>query len=153
MSAVLREAPLLAPMRERDLDEVLAIENAVYTHPWTHGNFLDSLRAGYHCRTWRAGRELMGYFVLLVAAGEAHLLNLSVAAAHQRGGHGSTLLAEIVRIARGQGARHVFLEVRPSNRRAMSLYGRHGFRQIAVRRGYYPAYGGREDALVLTLAL
>jgi ribosomal-protein-alanine N-acetyltransferase len=153
VSAVLRDAPLLAPMRERDLDEVLAIESAVYTHPWTRANFADSLRAGYECRTWRAGRELIGYFVLLVAAGEAHLLNLSVAAAHQRGGHGSALLGEVVRIARAEGARHVFLEVRPSNRRAMALYARHGFRQIAVRRGYYPAYGGREDALVLTLGL
>lgn len=153
MSAVLRETARLAPMREHELDEVLAIENAIYTHPWTRGNFADSLRAGYQCWSWRAGAELVGYFVLLVAAGEAHLLNLSVAAAHQRGGHGTALLGEIVRIARSQGARHVFLEVRPSNLGAKSLYHRYGFRQIAMRRGYYPAHDGREDALVLTLAL
>jgi ribosomal-protein-alanine N-acetyltransferase len=153
MSAVLKQAPRLEPMRESDFSEVLAIENAIYSHPWTRGNFGDSLRAAYQCWTWRCEGELIGYFVLLVAAGEAHLLNLSVAEAHQRRGHGAALLGEVMRIAREQGARHVFLEVRPSNRGAKALYRRFGFRQIAVRRGYYPAHGGREDALVLTLAL
>jgi ribosomal-protein-alanine N-acetyltransferase len=153
MSAVLRDEPRRAPMREADLAEVLAVENAIYTHPWTRGNFADSLKAGYHCRTWRAGPELIGYYILLVAAGEAHLLNLSVAAAYQRGGHGSALLAEAMRMARERGALHIFLEVRPSNDGAKALYSRFGFRQVAVRPGYYPAREGREDALVLTLAL
>lgn len=157
MSAILkdvpREAPQLAAMREADLAEVLAVENAIYSHPWTRGNFADSLRAGYQCRIWRTGGELLGYFVLLVAAGEAHLLNLSVAAARQRSGHGSALLKEAMRVAREHGAQHVFLEVRPSNLGAKALYRRFGFRQVAVRHGYYPAHGGREDALVLTLAL
>lgn len=140
-------------MREEDLDAVMAIESAIYTHPWTRGNFADSLRAGYECRTLRAGGELIGYFVVMAAAGEAHLLNLSVAAAHQRRGHGTALLREAAAIARRLGARSLFLEVRPSNRGAQALYTRLGFRKIAVRRGYYPAHGGREDALVLTLAL
>ena len=153
MSAVLKDEPQFAPMREADLAEVLAIENAIYTHPWTRGNFADSLKAGYQCWTWRAGAELVGYFIVLVAAGEAHLLNLSVAEAHQRGGHGSALLSEAMRLARARGAAHIFLEVRPSNDGAKALYRRFGFRQVAVRNGYYPARGGREDALVLTLAL
>ncbi len=153
MSAVLKDAPRLEPMRESDLDEVMAIENAIYTHPWTRGNFADSIRAGYPCRTWRLGRELVGYFVLLAAAGEAHLLNLSVAAARQRSGHGAALLREAMRLARERGARHVFLEVRPSNRAAQALYARFGFSHVAVRRGYYPSHGGREDAIVLSLAL
>jgi [ribosomal protein S18]-alanine N-acetyltransferase len=153
VSAVLKDEPRLAPMREPELAEVLAIENEIYTHPWTRGNFADSLKAGYQCWTWRAGAELVGYFIVLVAAGEAHLLNLSVAAAHQRGGHGSALLAEAMRLARARGAAHIFLEVRPSNDGAKALYRRFGFRQVAVRPGYYPARGGREDALVLTLAL
>ncbi len=157
MSAILkdapREAPQLAAMREADLAEVLAVENAIYSHPWTRGNFADSLRAGYECRIWRAGSELLGYFVLLVAAGEAPLLNLSVAAARQRSGYGSALLKEAMRVAREHGAQHVFLEVRPSNLGAKALYRRFGFRQVAVRHGYYPAHDGREDALVLTLAL
>jgi ribosomal-protein-alanine N-acetyltransferase len=140
-------------MREEDLDEVMAIESAVYTHPWTRGNFADSLRSGYDCRTLRLGGELLGYFVVMAAAGEAHLLNLSVAAAHQRRGIGSGLLREAAAIAIGRGARSLFLEVRPSNRGAQALYTRFGFRKVAVRRGYYPAHDGREDALVLTLAL
>lgn len=153
MSAVLKSRPLLAPMREPDLDEVQQIEDAIYTHPWTRGNFADSLVAGYECRTWRLDGDLLGYFVLMVAAGEAHLLNLSIAPAHQRRGHGSTLLREASAIARARGARGIFLEVRPSNAGAQALYTRFGFRKIAVRRGYYPAHSGREDALVLTLAL
>jgi len=153
MSAVFKAAPRLARMQDGDLAEVLAIENAVYSHPWTRGNFGDSLRAGYECRTWRLERELLGYFVLLVAAGEGHLLNLSVAAARQRAGHGSELLKEALRLARSRGAQHLFLEVRPSNLAGKALYNRFGFRQAAVRPGYYPAHGGREDALVLTLAL
>jgi [ribosomal protein S18]-alanine N-acetyltransferase len=154
MSAVLKPAPLLAPMREADLAEVIAVEDAIYSHPWTRGNFADSLAAGYECRTWRLdGAELLGYFVLMVAAGEAHLLNLSVAPAWQRKGHGSTLLREAAAIARGLGARGIFLEVRPSNAGAQALYTRFGFRKIAVRRVVAAAHAGREDALVLTLAL
>jgi ribosomal-protein-alanine N-acetyltransferase len=153
MSAVLKQAPILAPMCEVDLAGVMAIEDAIYSHPWTRGNFADSLVAGYECRTWRLAADLIGYFVLMVAAGEAHLLNLSIAPAWQRKGHGSLLLREAAGIARARGARGIFLEVRPSNAGAQALYTRFGFRRIAVRRGYYPAHSGREDALVLTLAL
>lgn len=153
MSAVLKDVPQFAAMREADLDEVLAVEKAVYSHPWTRGNFADSLRSGYACRTWRAGGVLVGYFVLMAVAGEAHLLNLSIAAAWQRRGHGTALLAEAMRIGRDMGAKNIFLEVRPSNRPGLALYGRHGFRRIGQRRNYYPAPDGREDALVLSRAL
>ena len=153
MSAVLKQAPQLAPMNADDLDAVLAIEQAVYTHPWTRGNLADSLRAGYRCCTWRLGGELVGYFVLLSAAGEAHLLNLSIAEGRWRRGHGAALLREAMRVARESGARDIFLEVRPSNLAGKALYERSGFKKIALRRGYYPAHGGREDALVLSCAL
>jgi ribosomal-protein-alanine N-acetyltransferase len=157
MSAVFKDkeqdSPLLAPMTERDLVEVLAIENAIYSHPWTRGNFADSLRAGYECKTWRLGKDLVGYFVLMVAAAEAHLLNLSIGVSWQRSGHGSALLREAAAIAEKLGAHNVFLEVRPSNHAAQALYRRFGFRNVAVRRDYYPAHTGREDALVLTLPL
>ncbi|TMH41090.1 MAG: ribosomal-protein-alanine N-acetyltransferase [Betaproteobacteria bacterium] len=153
MSAVLKEKPELAPMREHDLAELMPIESALYTHPWTRGNFADSLRAGYECRTYRLHGELIGYFVLMAAAGEAHLLNLSVAEPHQRRGYGTALLNEAAALARALDAKNVFLEVRPSNRAAQELYSRYGFRKIAVRRDYYPARGGREDALVFSLAL
>jgi ribosomal-protein-alanine N-acetyltransferase len=153
MSAVLKDVPELRAMREADLPEVLAIESAIYTHPWTLGNFADSLRAGYDCWTYRINGELAGYFILMAAAGEAHLLNLSIAARHQRRGHGSALLREATALARRRGAHNVFLEVRPSNRAAQDLYTRFGFRRIAVRRDYYPAEFGREDALVFSLVL
>ena len=153
MSAVLREVPCFEPMRESELPSVLEIESAIYEHPWTRGNFADSLRAGYQCWTYRLGMRVLGYFVLIVAAGEAHLLNLSVAAESQRRGYGAALLAESIRIARALGARNVYLEVRPTNRAAQALYARFGFRHVALRRGYYPAGTQREDALVFALAL
>ena len=68
MSAVLKDVTELASMRERDLAEVMAIESAVYSHPWSRGNFADALQAGYECRTLRLGAELIGYFILMVAA-------------------------------------------------------------------------------------
>ena len=153
MSAVLRDGPQLAAMRAGDLDEIVAIEGTAYSHPWTHGNFSDSLQSGYTCRTWRDAGGLIGYFVLAVAAGEAHLLNLTVAAARRRQGHGSALLREALRIAREGGAAELYLEVRPSNLEGRALYARFGFRQIGVRRDYYPAHAGREDALVFGLTL
>ena len=154
MSAVLKdEVPRLERMTAKDLDAVMAIESVIYSHPWTRGNFADSLTAGYECRTWRVGAELVGYFILMAGVGEAHLLNLSIAEAHQRSGHGTALLREAFAIARRLGARQIFLEVRPSNQPAQALYRRFGFRKAGLRRGYYPAHGGREDALVLTLPL
>src|SRR3979490_1272125 len=109
MSAVLKDVPELASMREQDLAEVMAIESAVYSHPWSRGNFADSLRAGYECRTLWLGAELVGYFILMVAAGEAHLLNLSIAAAHQRSGRGSALLDAAPRRPRPPRPPHLVL--------------------------------------------
>ena len=153
MSAQIDNAATYRRMEHGDLDRVAAIEDTVHAHPWTRGNFADSLRSGYECWTWRGGTGLVGYFVLMVAAGEGHLLNLSVAAAQQRRGHGAALLREVMRMARERGAGSLFLEVRPTNAAALALYGRFGFRQIGLRRGYYPAHGGREDALVLSITL
>ena len=142
-----------APMTEADLDEVVSIENAVYTHPWTRQNFSDSLCAGYACRVARRNGMLIGYYVVSAAAGEAHLLNLSIAPQAQRRGHGRALLGEAVALARTLEAGRLFLEVRPSNPPAIALYASAGFEQLAVRRGYYPAHGGREDAFVFALTL
>jgi [ribosomal protein S18]-alanine N-acetyltransferase len=153
MSAVLNNLPELGLMSEAELAEVVAIERTIYTHPWSEGNFADSLRAGYDCRTWRMQGELVGYFVLMSAAGEAHLLNLSVAAGHQRRGHGAALLREATRLAKSRHAQAIFLEVRPSNLAGQRLYRRFGFRKVGLRRDYYPSADGREDALVLTLTL
>jgi len=153
MSAVLRPAPKFEPMSEADLRRVLEIEETLYEFPWTPGNFRDSLRAGYCCRVVRDGRRLIGYAVLMLAAGEAHLLNLSVAAPAQRRGHGRSLLEHVVGIAREHEAKVLFLEVRPTNEVGQRLYAGYGFKQVGVRRGYYPAHRGREDAIVLALDL
>jgi ribosomal-protein-alanine N-acetyltransferase len=153
MSAVLRPAPSFEPMIEADLRAVIEIEEGLYQFPWTLGNFRDSLRAGYGCWAYRDGRKLIGYAVLMLAAGEAHLLNLSVAAHAQRRGHGRSLLAHVVTIARAHEAKLLFLEVRPTNEVGLRLYSGYGFKQVGVRRGYYPARRGREDALVLALEL
>jgi len=153
MSAVLRPGAEFEPMRETDLRAVLEIEESIYEFPWTLGNFRDSLRAGYACWVVRENRDVIGYAVLMHAAGEAHLLNLSIAARSQRRGHGRELLHNIVRVAREHKAKILFLEVRPTNDAGQRLYSGYGFRQIGVRRGYYPARKGREDALVLALEL
>jgi [ribosomal protein S18]-alanine N-acetyltransferase len=153
MSAVLRPVSSFEPMTEADLRPVLEIERKIYAFPWTLGNFRDSLRAGYGAWVYRYGEELIGYAVFMLAAGEAHLLNLSVAAHAQSRGHGRRLLGHVVGAARERGARVLFLEVRPSNDAGQRLYLGYGFKQVGVRRGYYPAQRGREDALVLSLPL
>ena len=154
MSAILKPAGELRPMAEADLPAVMAIEADIYAFPWSHGNFRDSLAAGYRCRIYHArGVELIGYSVVMMAADEAHLLNLSIAAARQRQGYGSTLLKRLCDTARGDGARLIFLEVRPSNVGGLRLYERHGFQRVGIRGGYYPAPQGREDALIYSLPL
>lgn len=140
-------------MQAADLDEVMAIEDAVYEFPWTRGNFNDSIRAGYSCWVARLDGEMVGYCIVLIGADEAHLLNLSVAASRQRRGFGRRLLVHALRVACDHAARLLFLEVRPGNAPARQLYAASGFRQIGLRKNYYPARGGREDALVLALDL
>ena len=153
MNAVLEPAVEMLPMTVRDIDEVLRIEYRVYSHPWSRTNFTDSIHSGYGCWVCRIGAELVGYFVLMQAVDEAHLLNIAVAEKRQGVGFGARLLRHAMDAARSAGASTLLLEVRPSNEGALSLYRHFGFRQIGVRRGYYPAQGGREDALVLTHAL
>jgi ribosomal-protein-alanine N-acetyltransferase len=137
----------------RDLDAVVAIEQEIYEFPWTLGNFRDSLAAGYSCWAARTPGELIGYAVMMLAANEAHLLNLSIARAWQRLGHGKRMLEHVLRVARQERAHAIFLEVRPSNPAARRLYERYGFTQVGVRKEYYPAARGREDALIFSLAL
>jgi ribosomal-protein-alanine N-acetyltransferase len=155
MSAVFSIELRVVPMRVDELDEIIAIERQVYEFPWTPGNFRDSMRAGYECRTLRAGdnNELIGYGVLMRGVGEAHLLNISIAPAHQRRGYGARLLEYFVQLAQRERFEALYLEVRPSNDPARRLYARRGFTQIGRRRDYYPAKSGREDALVLALSL
>jgi [ribosomal protein S18]-alanine N-acetyltransferase len=149
VSAQLQDVQRFRPMRPADLDRVVAIEANLYTHPWTRGNFADSLHAGYGCWTLERAGVVIGYGVLMPGVDEAHLLNLSVAAEAQRRGYGRLLLAHFMDLAREAGARSIYLEVRPTNLNARDLYRRDGFREVGIRRGYYPAHSGREDAIVM----
>jgi ribosomal-protein-alanine N-acetyltransferase len=153
MSAVLQKVPALRPMRSGDLERVVAIERRIYSHPWTPGNFRDSLQAGYSCWVMECADSLVAYGVLMIGVKEAHLLNLSVAASWQRRGLGRQLLYHFIELARGYEAERVLLEVRPSNHAALALYADAGFRRLHVRRGYYPVDGGREDAILMELEL
>ena len=153
MSAQLDTLPRYRRMTAPDVDPVVAIEQAIYPHPWTRGNFSDSLTAGYHCWIVECGGDIAGYAVVAIAAEEAHLLNLSVAGPWQRRGVGSELLAFVLKLARDYAAGRILLEVRPSNLAARALYAAAGFAEIGVRRGYYPAGEAREDAIVLELSL
>ena len=144
-----------APMAPGDLDEVHALECSVFPHPWSRTNFSDSLASGYDAWTVRdlAG-ELAGYYLLMYAVDEAHLLDVAVAAHRQRQGLGRYLLERIGARAREQGMESILLEVRPSNERALEVYRRYGYREIGRRKGYYPAHAGlREDAIVMRLDL
>lgn len=144
----------LRPVAVADLDALMAIETAAYPFPWSRGNFLDSIAAGYWLQALRLHEEWLGYFVVMAAADELHLLNLTVAPAYQRRGHGRFLLDALCAQGRSRGCEQLWLEVRQSNERALALYLRYGFRAIGKRRGYYPAEAGRrEDATVMSLAL
>lgn len=144
-----------APMQVNDLAEVLVIENNVYPYPWTRGNFLDSMYSGY--QTWILREQsgaLAGYFLLMFAVDEAHLLNISVRRDLHGHGVGRMQLDKVMALSKENGMRSVLLEVRPSNPRALAMYRRYGFVQIGQRKGYYPAADGkREDAIVMRFNL
>ncbi len=141
---------ILRDMREADLDAVLAIERAVHAHPWTLGNFSDALRSGYECKVYESDtQELIGYAVMMLAVDEAELLDISIAASQQRKGLGKRLLSEMLALARHKEMRRMVLEVRASNNSAIALYRSMGFGDIGLRRDYYPAQGGREDAILM----
>ena len=143
----------LLPMTHADVDAVLPIEISICPFPWGRGNFIDSISSGYSCWVCRVDGVLIGYFVLMLAVDDAHLLTIGVSTKHQRRGYGAKLLHKAMQVARIGKAKTLLLEVRPSNPNALAMYQQFGFQQIGVRRGYYPAIGGREDALVLTKAL
>jgi ribosomal-protein-alanine N-acetyltransferase len=135
-------------MNERDLDSVAALEASLQAFPWSRGNFADSLLAGYSVWVLRLGGELIGFSVLMRIIDEAHLLTIGVCTRYQGLGYGARMLRHAMECARLGGANKMFLEVRPSNERAVELYRHFGFHQIGVRKGYYPAVAGREDALI-----
>jgi ribosomal-protein-alanine N-acetyltransferase len=154
MSAVFKTMEAgFEPMTESRLDEVVAIERRAYGHPWTHGNFFDSLRSGYQGQLLCAGEVVLGYFVAMQGVDEVHLLNITVDPEYQGQGWGRVMLDALALWSRAQGAQWLWLEVRTSNGRAQRVYQHYGFRRVGDRKNYYPAAQGREDAIVMSYKL
>lgn len=139
-------------MTNHDLVSVMRIERQNYEFPWTEDIFKDCFKAGYHCFVCEAQGKVLGYCLMSMAVGEAHVLNVSVDAAEQGQGIGRKMMEHLIRTAKGK-AETVFLEVRPSNPVAITLYENLGFNEIGIRKNYYPAKNGREDAIMLALEL
>ncbi|HVC02082.1 MAG TPA: ribosomal protein S18-alanine N-acetyltransferase [Steroidobacteraceae bacterium] len=155
-SAKREELPLEAPIRamhEFDVPVVMAIERAGYEFPWSEGIFRDCLRVGYVCRVVDVDGAMAGYGIMATGAGEAHILNVCMREDYRRRGLARGLMLHLLQRARAAGMREAFLEVRPSNMIAAHLYATLGFERVGMRRGYYQAVQGREDAAVLRLLL
>jgi [ribosomal protein S18]-alanine N-acetyltransferase len=154
MSAMLESANgRFRSMTEADLLQIMEIERRAYPYPWTPGILRDCLRVGYACWVYEVDAVIHAYGVMSVAAGEAHILNLCVRTESQGQGLGGKMLTQLIALARRHGADTLLLEVRPSNLPALRLYQSQGFNEVGTRKNYYPAEQGREDALILALAL
>lgn len=148
-----RPPTTIREMNHNDLAMVSDIERRSYEFPWSHGVFRDCLLAGYQCTVLIRDDRLVGYAILSVAAGEAHILNLCIDPAYRSLGYGERLLDELLYRARAAAVQEIFLEVRPSNQAANALYRKKGFHKVAARPAYYQAKEGREDAAVLAKKL
>ncbi|MFO7579742.1 ribosomal protein S18-alanine N-acetyltransferase [Nitrosomonas halophila] len=150
-----RHEAIIRMMHPDDLEQVIRIEHEIFLFPWSLVNFSDSIKAGYQCRVLaQAGNDqVMGYGILMMGPDEAHVLTLGIGASWQKQGWGKYLLGYFIEYAAAQQAQTVLLDVRESNLGAAALYKNLGFKQVGVRKGYYPAMCGREDALVMVLDL
>ncbi len=142
----------LRRMTTADLTGVMTIERKNYQFPWTEDIFRDCFKARYSCWVCEELDKILGYSIVSIAVGEAHILNICVDPAEQNQGIGRKMLENLIETARGR-AETIFLEVRPSNLGAIALYEKMGFNEIGIRKGYYPAEHGREDAIMLALEL
>ncbi|MDB6086749.1 MAG: ribosomal-protein-alanine N-acetyltransferase [Gammaproteobacteria bacterium] len=139
----------IRPMHELDVPVVVAVERSAYQFPWSEGIFRDCLRVGYICRVVEVGSDIAGYGIMSIGAGEAHVLNVCMREEYRGRGLARKMLLYLIDRARTSGMYEAFLEVRPSNTAAARLYHSLGFEQVGIRRGYYQATNGREDAAVL----
>ncbi len=154
MSAVVfRREPRLRDMQPEDLPAVMEVEVAAYEFPWTFGIFRDCMRYGYVCKVLGSGDGPIGHGIMSVSAGECHLLNICIHPRYQGQGYGTGMISDLLEIARSRHAQTALLEVRVSNKAAYHVYSKLGFHEIGMRRSYYPARKGREDAIILACDL
>ena len=139
--------------KENDLSAIGLIENEVHAYPWTQGNFLDSIKSNHKCLMMKLNEEIIGYTVMMFVLDECHLLNISIKKSMQKKGYGSHLLKEVIRQANLAHAKTIYLEVRASNQTAIHLYDKHGFNEMSIRKDYYRAKEGREDAVLMGLVI
>lgn len=153
MNTTVESAVIIRTMLPSDLEHIIRIEREIFLFPWSPGNFADSLKSGYHCRVLTQAEAILGYGIMMMSPAEAHILTLGIAAHWQNKGLGKKMLCHLIDHARSDKAEAIFLDVRESNHGAAQLYMQLGFKQIATRKGYYPAMCGREDARVMQLLL
>jgi ribosomal-protein-alanine N-acetyltransferase len=139
--------------KESDLSAIELIENEVHAYPWTRGNFLDSIKSSHTCLMMKLNEEIVGFTVMMFVLDECHLLNISIKKNMQKKGFGSHFLKEVIRRARLAHSKTIYLEVRISNHAAIHLYDKHGFNEMSIRKDYYRAKEGREDAVLMGLVI
>ena len=143
----------IRPMTAQDINAVMEVEKSAYVFPWTKGIFADCIRVNYECWVATSNEEIIAHAVLSIAAGESHILNLAVSKKIQQQGIGKQLLLHMINIARSHSADMILLEARPTNTAAIKLYETIGFNEIGIRKGYYPAENGKEDAIMFAMQL
>ena len=154
MSAVIQTSEIyIRPMVEQDVNSIFNIEEKAYDFPWNKTIFQDCLQAGYSSWAIEFNKILIGYGIMLITSDESHILNLCVHPDYQSRGIGKQLLNHFLELSRRENMHRIFLEVRPTNFRAIKLYLSMGFNEIGKRRNYYPTKIGREDALILAKTL
>ena len=140
-------------MIETDLDAILLMEQQSYPVPWTRGIFEDCLRVNYPAWVLAEKDLLIGYILFSVGADEAHRLNICISPDHLRQGHAKSLLVDRMNLLKEKNVHTVFLEVRVSSKPAIALYESLGFERIGLRKDYYKAQEGKEDAFTYKLIL
>ena len=139
--------------KESNLSAIELIENEAQAYPWTRGNFLDSIKSSHTCLMMKLNEEIVGFTVMMFVLDECHLLNISIKKSMQKKGYGSHFLKEVIRRARLAHLKTIYLEVRISNHAAINLYDKHGFNEMSIRKDYYRAKEGREDAVLMGLVI
>jgi ribosomal-protein-alanine N-acetyltransferase len=138
---------------KEDLDGVVKIENRCHLTPWTNKNFIDSYDAKNLFKVLKNETDIIGYYIAIFASDECELLNITVKPGLQKKGFGQLMLKDFFNECRKANITNIFLEVRRSNSLAIRLYEYNGFNEVGVRNNYYQNRDGKEDAILMGLAI